>query len=100
MSSNVPRSLPGFSSMVWRKRFHVRRCSFRPPAASHTRSIRSAVRTSYDASLSAGVRVYEWQPSTLHATFVVDGEWSTVELNESLSVWQPDEEVVLSNGAT
>ena len=76
-------------------------CSFRPPAASHTRSIRSAVRTSYDALLSAGVRVYEWQPSTLHAkTFVVDGEWSTVELNESLSVWQPDEEVVLSKGAT
>ena len=25
------------------------------------------------------MRVYEWQPSTLHAkTFVVDGEWSTV----------------------
>ncbi len=27
----------------------------------------------------AGVRVYEWQPTTLHAkTFVVDGEWFTV----------------------
>jgi cardiolipin synthase len=41
--------------------------------------VRSAGRTSYDALLSAGVRVYEWQPTTLHAkTFVVDGEWSTV----------------------
>jgi cardiolipin synthase len=25
------------------------------------------------------VRIYEWQPTTLHAkTFVVDGEWSTI----------------------
>ena len=29
--------------------------------------------------LDAGVRVYEWQPSTLHAkTFVVDGAWVTI----------------------
>lgn len=29
--------------------------------------------------LEAGVRVYEWQPSILHAkTFVVGGEWSTI----------------------
>ena len=29
--------------------------------------------------LGAGVRVYEWQPSTLHSkTFVVDGIWSTI----------------------
>ena len=27
----------------------------------------------------AGVRVFEWQPTTLHAkTFVVDGEWFSV----------------------
>jgi cardiolipin synthase len=29
--------------------------------------------------LGAGVRIFEWQPTTLHAkTFVVDGEWSTI----------------------
>jgi cardiolipin synthase A/B len=33
----------------------------------------------YQTLLEAGVRVYEWQPSTLHAkTFVIDGEWSTI----------------------
>jgi cardiolipin synthase len=41
--------------------------------------VRLAGRASYEMLLSAGVRVYEWQPSTLHAkTFVVDGEWATV----------------------
>jgi cardiolipin synthase len=41
--------------------------------------VRSAGRAWYDALLGAGVRVYEWQPTTLHAkTFVVDGQWSTV----------------------
>jgi cardiolipin synthase len=41
--------------------------------------VRLAGRASYDTLLTAGVRVYEWQPTTLHAkTFVVDGEWSTV----------------------
>ncbi len=41
--------------------------------------VRFAGRSSYDTLLSAGVRVYEWQPTTLHAkTFVVDGEWFTV----------------------
>ena len=41
--------------------------------------VRLAGRAWYDTLLAAGVRVYEWQPSTLHAkTFVVDGEWSTV----------------------
>jgi cardiolipin synthase len=29
--------------------------------------------------LGAGVRIYEWQPTALHAkTFVVDGQWSTI----------------------
>ena len=33
----------------------------------------------YGTLLEAGVRVYEWQPTTLHAkTFVVDDQWSTV----------------------
>jgi cardiolipin synthase len=41
--------------------------------------VRLAGRAWYDALLGSGVRVYEWQPTTLHAkTFVVDGEWFTV----------------------
>jgi cardiolipin synthase len=41
--------------------------------------VRLAGRAWYGTLLSAGVRVYEWQPTTLHAkTFVVDGEWFTV----------------------
>lgn len=40
---------------------------------------RLAARARYDALLSAGVRIYEYQPSTLHAkTFVVDACWATV----------------------
>ncbi len=42
-------------------------------------TVRFAGRASYDSLLSAGVRLYEWQPSTLHAkTFVVDGLWATI----------------------
>jgi cardiolipin synthase A/B len=41
--------------------------------------VRLAGRASYHTLLEAGVRVYEWQPSTLHAkTFVIDGEWFTI----------------------
>ena len=41
--------------------------------------VRSAGRAWYDTLLSAGVHIYEWRPTTLHAkTFVVDGLWSTV----------------------
>jgi len=41
--------------------------------------VRYAGRAWYDTLLSAGVRVYEWQPTSLHAkTFVVDREWSTI----------------------
>lgn len=41
--------------------------------------VRFAGRASYETLLRAGVRLYEWQPTTLHAkTFVVDGMWSTV----------------------
>jgi cardiolipin synthase len=43
------------------------------------RAARLAARARYDALLSAGVRVFEYQPSTLHAkTFVVDASWVTV----------------------
>ena len=41
--------------------------------------VRLAGRAWYETLLDAGVRVYEYQPSTLHAkTFVVDGTWFTV----------------------
>ncbi len=41
--------------------------------------VRLAGRASYDVLLEAGVRIYEWQPTTLHAkTFVVDGTWFTI----------------------
>jgi cardiolipin synthase len=41
--------------------------------------VRYAGRASYDTLFAAGVRVYEWRPTTLHArTFVVDGEWFTI----------------------
>jgi cardiolipin synthase len=41
--------------------------------------VRLAGRAWYETLLGSGVRVYEWQPTTLHAkTFVVDGDWSTV----------------------
>jgi cardiolipin synthase len=41
--------------------------------------VRLAGRAWYDTLLAAGVRVYEWQPTTLHAkTFVVDGQWFTI----------------------
>jgi len=41
--------------------------------------VRAAGRASYDTLLKAGVRVYEWLPTTLHAkTFVVDGQWCSI----------------------
>jgi len=41
--------------------------------------VRLAGHAWYDTLLEAGVRMYEWQPSTLHAkTFVIDGEWATI----------------------
>jgi cardiolipin synthase len=41
--------------------------------------VRNAGRGWYETLLDAGVRVFEWQPSTLHAkTFVADGQWSTI----------------------
>lgn len=41
--------------------------------------VRFAGRAWYETLLASGARVYEWQPTTLHAkTFVVDGQWFTV----------------------
>lgn len=43
------------------------------------RAARLAAHARYEALLSAGARVYEYLPTTLHAkTFVVDGVWSSV----------------------
>jgi len=43
------------------------------------RAARLAARARYEQLLAAGVRVYEYQPSTLHAkTFVVDGRWVSI----------------------
>jgi cardiolipin synthase len=42
-------------------------------------TVRFAGRAWYATLLAAGVRVYEWQPTTLHAkTFVVDGQWVSI----------------------
>jgi cardiolipin synthase len=41
--------------------------------------VRWAGRGWYDTLLTAGVRIYEWQPTVLHSkTFVVDAEWATI----------------------
>ncbi len=55
------------------------------------RAARLAARSRYERLLSAGVRVYEYQPTTLHAkTFVVDGRWVSIGTmnfdNRSLSL--------------
>jgi cardiolipin synthase len=53
--------------------------------------VRRAARGRYERLLRAGVRLYEYQPSTLHAkTFVADGRWVSVGTmnfdNRSLSL--------------
>lgn len=43
------------------------------------RVARLAAHGRYDALLAAGVRIYEYEPTTLHAkTFVADGVWSSI----------------------
>lgn len=43
------------------------------------RVARLAGRARYERLLEAGVKIYEWQPTVLHAkTFVVDRQWSSV----------------------
>ena len=40
---------------------------------------RRAGRGRYEVLLAAGARIFEWEPTTLHAkTFVVDGMWSSI----------------------
>jgi cardiolipin synthase len=43
------------------------------------RTARAAARARYTSLIEAGLRIYEYQPSTLHAkTFVADGCWVSV----------------------
>ena len=58
----------------------------------------------YDSLLSAGVRVYEYQPTTLHAkTFVADGVWASVGTmnfdNRSLALNDESTLMVLDSAA-
>jgi cardiolipin synthase len=47
--------------------------------STDVRAARLAAHSRYDKLLSAGVRIYEYLPSTLHAkTFVCDGVWVSV----------------------
>ncbi len=47
--------------------------------SSDVQTARLAGRATYDVLLSAGVRIYEWEPTVMHAkTFVIDGLWSTI----------------------
>jgi cardiolipin synthase len=48
-------------------------------ARTDIRVVRFAGRARYEELLDAGVRIYEWLPTVLHAkTFVVDGVWATI----------------------
>jgi cardiolipin synthase len=50
-----------------------------PGPHSHHQLVRVAGRATYDALLRGGVRIWEYQPTMLHAkTMVVDGAWSAV----------------------
>jgi cardiolipin synthase len=68
------------------------------------RAARLAAHARYDSLLSAGVRVYEYQPTTLHAkTFVVDGAWVSVGTmnfdNRSLALNDESTLMVLDSAA-
>ena len=68
------------------------------------RAARLAAHARYDSLLSAGVRVYEYQPSTLHAkTFVADGVWTSIGTmnfdNRSLALNDESTLMVLDSAA-
>jgi cardiolipin synthase A/B len=68
------------------------------------RAARLAARSRYEQLLAAGVRVYEYQPTTLHAkTFVVDGRWISIGTmnfdNRSLSLNDESTLMVLDSAA-
>jgi cardiolipin synthase A/B len=67
------------------------------------RVARLAAHSRYDALLAAGVRIYEYEPTTLHAkTLVVDGVWSSVGTmnfdNRSLALNDEATLLVLDDG--
>jgi cardiolipin synthase len=48
-------------------------------SSTDVRVARHAAHSRYDALLAAGIHIYEYVPTTLHAkTFVIDGIWSSV----------------------
>lgn len=50
-----------------------------PGAYPEATVVRDSGRSSYERLLAAGARIFEYQPTTLHAKgFVVDGVWSTI----------------------
>ncbi|HEX6614798.1 MAG TPA: phospholipase D-like domain-containing protein [Gemmatimonadales bacterium] len=68
------------------------------------RAARLAAHARYETLLGAGVRVYEYQPTTLHAkTFVVDGRWVSVGTmnfdNRSLALNDESTLMVLDSAA-
>ena len=68
------------------------------------RTARLAGQARYDSLITAGVRVYEYQPTTLHAkTFVVDGLWLSVGTmnfdNRSLALNDESTLMVLDSAA-
>jgi cardiolipin synthase len=68
------------------------------------RTAQLAAQARYDSLMSAGVRVYEYQPTTLHAkTFVVDGLWVSVGTmnfdNRSLALNDESTLMVLDSAA-
>lgn len=68
------------------------------------RTARLAAHARYEKLLEAGVRVYEYQPSTLHAkTFVVDGLWVSIGTmnfdNRSLALNDESTMMVLDSAA-
>ena len=68
------------------------------------RTARLAAHARYDSLLSAGVRVYEYEPATLHAkTFVADGIWVSVGTmnfdNRSLALNDESTLIVLDTAA-
>src|SRR5204862_7492963 len=67
------------------------------------RIARLAAHGRYEALLAAGVKIYEYEPTTLHAkTFVADGIWSTVGTmnfdNRSLALNDEVKMMVLDRG--
>jgi cardiolipin synthase len=60
-----------------RRRVDVRLLTAGP--ATDVKTVRFAGRALYERLLEAGVHIYEWQPTPLHAkVFVADGLWSTI----------------------